>query len=50
MFRCIDIGKFAMIGSSRRKCTNGEWDGQRPVCFGLNQENDYARKYKVGTK
>uniref|UniRef100_A0A1B6MNE1 Sushi, von Willebrand factor type A, EGF and pentraxin domain-containing protein 1 n=3 Tax=Cicadellinae TaxID=33370 RepID=A0A1B6MNE1_9HEMI len=42
LFRCADIGKYAMIGSSRRRCSQGEWDGQRPVCFGLNQENDYA--------
>uniref|UniRef100_A0A1B6DCY4 Sushi, von Willebrand factor type A, EGF and pentraxin domain-containing protein 1 n=2 Tax=Clastoptera arizonana TaxID=38151 RepID=A0A1B6DCY4_9HEMI len=41
-FRCTDIGKYAMIGSSRRRCSQGEWDGQRPSCFGLNQENDYA--------
>jgi len=20
----------------------GEWDGPKPVCFGLNQENDYS--------
>lgn len=20
----------------------GEWDGHNPVCFGLNQENDYS--------
>ncbi|XP_075238047.1 hig-anchoring scaffold protein isoform X3 [Lycorma delicatula] len=44
LFRCADIGKYAMIGSSRRRCSQGEWDGQRPVCFGLNQENDYAQK------
>ncbi|XP_022181036.1 sushi, von Willebrand factor type A, EGF and pentraxin domain-containing protein 1 isoform X2 [Myzus persicae] len=40
--RCSDIGKYAMEGSNRRVCSNGEWSGQRPVCFGLNQENDYA--------
>jgi len=34
-----------MIGSSHRRCVGGEWDGQKPVCFGLNQENDYARRY-----
>jgi hypothetical protein len=43
--RCVDIGKYAMIGSSRRRCVGGEWDGQKPVCFGLNQENDYACRY-----
>ncbi|XP_073987217.1 hig-anchoring scaffold protein isoform X2 [Rhodnius prolixus] len=40
-FRCADIGKFAMIGSNRRRCNAGSWDGVRPACFGLNQENDY---------
>ncbi|XP_049790095.1 sushi, von Willebrand factor type A, EGF and pentraxin domain-containing protein 1-like [Schistocerca nitens] len=40
--RCVDIGKYAMIGSSHRRCIGGEWDGQKPVCFGLNQQNDYA--------
>ncbi|KAG1697888.1 Protein lev-9 [Nymphon striatum] len=42
VFRCKDIGKFSMIGSVRRKCMNGEWDGIKPACFGLSQENDYA--------
>jgi len=32
-----------MEGSNQRVCANGVWSGQRPVCFGLNQENDYAR-------
>ncbi|CAB3368986.1 Hypothetical predicted protein [Cloeon dipterum] len=40
--RCSDIGKYSMVGSKHRKCENGEWDGQKPVCFGLNQENEYA--------
>jgi len=35
-----------MEGSNRRACANGVWSGQRPVCFGLNQENDYARTIK----
>lgn len=43
VFRCSDIGKFSMIGSVRRRCINGEWDGIKPACFGLSQENDYAR-------
>lgn len=43
VFRCKDIGKFSMIGSVRRTCINGEWDGIKPACFGLSQENDYAR-------
>ncbi|XP_043209139.1 sushi, von Willebrand factor type A, EGF and pentraxin domain-containing protein 1-like isoform X2 [Amphibalanus amphitrite] len=41
-FRCDDIGKFAMIGSNQRTCVRGDWDGARPICFGLNQMNDYA--------
>lgn len=50
MSRCSDIGKYAMEGSNRRVCSNGEWSGQRPVCFGLNQENDYARKKDATAK
>ncbi|XP_045540469.1 uncharacterized protein LOC106717941 [Papilio machaon] len=40
--RCSDIGKYAMTGSQTRKCIGGTWDGVKPTCFGLNQENDYA--------
>ncbi|CAG4983211.1 unnamed protein product [Parnassius apollo] len=40
--RCSDIGKYAMTGSQTRKCIGGSWDGVKPTCFGLNQENDYA--------
>ncbi|XP_065167243.1 CUB and sushi domain-containing protein 3-like isoform X3 [Atheta coriaria] len=40
--RCIDIGKYAMIGPNIRHCMGGEWDGPKPSCFGLNQENDYS--------
>ncbi|KAJ0171288.1 hypothetical protein K1T71_012838 [Dendrolimus kikuchii] len=40
--RCSDIGKYAMIGSQTRKCVGGSWDGVKPTCFGLNQQNDYA--------
>ncbi|XP_072947913.1 sushi, von Willebrand factor type A, EGF and pentraxin domain-containing protein 1 [Epargyreus clarus] len=40
--RCSDIGKYAMTGSQTRKCIGGSWDGTKPTCFGLNQENDYA--------
>ncbi|XP_058446633.1 sushi, von Willebrand factor type A, EGF and pentraxin domain-containing protein 1 isoform X1 [Malaya genurostris] len=40
--RCVDIGKYAMIGTSVRTCVHSEWTGQKPSCFGLNQENDYA--------
>lgn len=42
VFRCKDIGKFSMIGSVRRRCIHGDWDGVKPSCFGLSQENDYA--------
>ncbi|CAB3232406.1 unnamed protein product [Arctia plantaginis] len=40
--RCSDIGKYEMTGSQTRKCIGGSWDGVKPSCFGLNQENDYA--------
>ncbi|KAK9874005.1 hypothetical protein WA026_002356 [Henosepilachna vigintioctopunctata] len=40
--RCVDIGKYGMTGSSRRTCMGGEWDGVKPLCYGLNQENDYS--------
>ncbi|KAJ8978205.1 hypothetical protein NQ317_014721 [Molorchus minor] len=40
--RCVDIGKFAMIGPNQRRCMGGEWDGLKPTCFGLNQANDYS--------
>lgn len=33
-----------MIGTSVRTCVREEWTGQKPSCFGLNQENDYASK------
>ena len=44
MSRCSDIGKYALLGSVRRRCSRGEWTGMKPVCFGLNQENDFARQ------
>ncbi|KAM3956627.1 LOW QUALITY PROTEIN: hig-anchoring scaffold protein, partial [Aphomia sociella] len=40
--RCSDVGKYAMTGSQVRRCLGGAWDGVKPTCFGLNQENDYA--------
>lgn len=40
--RCTDIGKYAMIGPNKRRCMGGDWDGSKPACFGLNQENDYS--------
>lgn len=33
-----------MTGSNERTCIYSEWSGNKPVCFGLNQENDYASK------
>lgn len=36
-----------MSGSQVRKCVGGSWDGVKPTCFGLNQENDYASKYTI---
>lgn len=42
--RCVDIGKFAFMGSVRRRCSRGDWTGMKPACYGLSQENDYARK------
>lgn len=40
----MDIGKFSMVGSSERTCIHSEWTGNKPACYGLNQENDYASK------
>lgn len=40
--RCVDIGKFELIGSNERTCIHSEWTGIKPICNGLNQENDYA--------
>ncbi|XP_028899392.1 uncharacterized protein LOC105217452 isoform X1 [Zeugodacus cucurbitae] len=40
--RCVDIGKFSMVGSNERTCIHSEWTGNKPACYGLNQENDYA--------
>ncbi|XP_060533491.1 sushi, von Willebrand factor type A, EGF and pentraxin domain-containing protein 1 isoform X2 [Cylas formicarius] len=40
--RCVDIGKYAMVGPNKRRCMGGDWDGPKPACFGLNQENDYS--------
>lgn len=33
-----------MTGPVKRKCNGGVWDGAKPTCMGLNQENDYASK------
>ncbi|XP_066943300.1 sushi, von Willebrand factor type A, EGF and pentraxin domain-containing protein 1-like isoform X2 [Macrobrachium rosenbergii] len=40
--RCVDIGKYALVGDTHRRCVDGVWSGEKPVCFGLNQENDYS--------
>ncbi|XP_012545704.3 uncharacterized protein LOC101741571 isoform X2 [Bombyx mori] len=40
--RCSDIGKYALLGSQSRKCVGGDWNGAKPTCIGLNQQNDYA--------
>ncbi|EDW76217.2 uncharacterized protein Dwil_GK14777, isoform C [Drosophila willistoni] len=40
--RCVDIGKFSMIGSHERTCIHSEWTNIKPMCSGLNQENDFA--------
>lgn len=39
-----------MIGSSNRTCVRSRWTGQKPRCFGLNQENDYASKLELNHK
>lgn len=33
---------YVVVGPSKRTCMGGEWDGPKPSCFGLNQENDYS--------
>ncbi|CAH1957213.1 unnamed protein product [Acanthoscelides obtectus] len=40
--RCADIGKYTMVGPNKRRCMGGDWDGIKPACSGLNQENDYS--------
>ena len=42
-FRCSDIGKFKFVGSNKRKCVGGRFDGIEPLCKGLNQNYEYAR-------
>lgn len=41
-FRCVDIGKYQMLGNNILTCIHSEWNGIKPICTGLNQENDYA--------
>lgn len=43
--RCTDIGKYQLLGSNSRTCIHSEWTGLKPVCNGLNQENDYASEF-----
>lgn len=45
VFRCTDIGKYAMMGTNVNTCVHSEWTGHKPVCLGLNQENDYASEF-----
>jgi hypothetical protein len=35
-----------MLGSNNRTCIRSRWTGQKPHCYGLNQENDYASELK----
>ncbi|PRD33466.1 UNVERIFIED_CONTAM: hypothetical protein NCL1_17491 [Trichonephila clavipes] len=44
VYRCVDIGKYSFEGSARRRCVGGQWTGTEPLCLGLSQEYDYARK------
>lgn len=41
-FRCSDIGKYALQGSSVISCFNGSWNDSLPTCEGLSQQYDYA--------
>jgi len=43
----MDIGKFSFMGSHERTCIHSEWTNTKPVCSGLNQENDYASRYPI---
>ena len=46
-FRCADIGKFSLIGSVKRKCVAGQWDGDDPFCYGLSQRHNYASEFSL---
>lgn len=46
-YRCVDIGKYTMVGSNNRTCIRSRWTGQKPHCYGLNQENDYASMFTM---
>lgn len=43
-YRCSDIGKYQLVGSSKRTCSYGSWTGMEVTCYGRSQEHDYARK------
>ena len=44
--RCLDIGRFQLIGPKEFVCQNGQWSNdQMPVCDGLSQEYNYDREY-----
>lgn len=34
-----------MMGTNVNTCVHSEWTGHKPVCLGLNQENDYASEF-----
>lgn len=36
-----------MVGSNNRTCIRSRWTGQKPHCYGLNQENDYASECRL---
>lgn len=36
-----------MMGSHERTCIHSEWTNTKPVCSGLNQENDYASGFSL---
>lgn len=39
-----------MLGNNVLTCIHSEWNGNKPVCLGLNQENDYASMYSLHNK
>ena len=38
----LNLGKYMIKGSIRRRCIGGKWDGLQPKCIGLNQHYDYS--------
>lgn len=43
----MDIGKYQLLGDNVLNCIHSDWDGIKPVCNGLNQENDYASTCEI---